>query len=79
MTPLLIANVLPGILFFLAWTGIPLWMVLKRPERMPDSAKARPYLRAKAERNQAAQPARETARPSRGHLDRQPSLTGRPW
>lgn len=65
MTPLLIANILLGILFFLAWTGIPLWMVLKRPDPLPDSAEARPYLRAKAERNQPAQPARETVRPAR--------------
>ncbi len=65
MTSLLIANILLGILFFLAWTGIPLWMVLKRPDRQPESAGARADLRAKAARTQAAEPARETVRPVR--------------
>lgn len=60
MTPLVIANFPIEALFFLAWAGIPLWMVLKRPDRQPDSSDARAYLRAKAELNRAAEPARQT-------------------
>jgi hypothetical protein len=65
MTPLVIANFPIAALFFLAWAGIPLWMVLKRPDRRPDSSDSRAYLRAKAELNRTAEPARETAPPTR--------------
>ncbi|MDQ2813364.1 MAG: hypothetical protein M3Z75_16220 [Actinomycetota bacterium] len=59
MTPLVIANFPIAVLFILAWAGIPLWMVLKRPDRRPDYSDARAYCRAKAELNRAAEPARE--------------------
>lgn len=58
MTPLVIANFPIAALFFLAWVGIPLWMVLKRPDRRPDSRESRAYLRAKAELNRRAAHAR---------------------
>lgn len=44
MTPLVVANFPIAALFILAWVGIPLWMVLRRPDR-------RPWLRGE---NQAA-------------------------
>jgi hypothetical protein len=59
MNPLVIANFPIAALFILAWVGIPLWMVLKRPDRQPDFSGARAYYRAKAELNRAAEPARE--------------------
>jgi hypothetical protein len=59
MTPLVIANFPMAALFILAWVGIPLWMVLKRPDRQPDFSDARAYYHAKAELNPAAEPARE--------------------
>jgi hypothetical protein len=65
MTPLVIANFPIAALFFLAWVGIPLWMVLKRPDRKPDFSDARAYLRAKAEMNRAAEPSRETVLPGK--------------
>jgi hypothetical protein len=37
-----------AVLFFAAWYAIPMWMTFKRPERHPDFAEARAYLRAKA-------------------------------
>lgn len=61
MTPLVIANFPIAALFILAWVGIPLWMVLKRPDRQPSFAQARAYYRAKAELNQAQAPG--TGRP----------------
>lgn len=60
MTPLVIANFPIAALFILAWVGIPLWMVLKRPDRQPDYSDVPGWYRAKAELNRAAEPARET-------------------
>ncbi len=60
MTPLVIANFPIAALFLLAWVGIPLWMIVKRPDRQPDFADARAYYRAKAHPNRAAAPAGET-------------------
>jgi hypothetical protein len=60
MTPLVVANFPIAALFILAWVDIPLWMVLKRPDRRPDFSDARAYYRAKAELNRTAEPARET-------------------
>jgi hypothetical protein len=62
MTPLVIANFPIAALFLLAWVGIPLWMVFKRPDRQPDFSGAQAYYRAKAELNRAAEPDRETVR-----------------
>lgn len=59
MTPLVIANFPIAVLFLLAWAGIPLWMVFKRPDRQPDFSDARAYYRAKAHRNGAAEPSGE--------------------
>lgn len=60
MTPLVIANFPMAALFILAWVGIPLWMVLKRPDRQPDFSDARAYFDAKAELNETAEAARES-------------------
>jgi hypothetical protein len=60
MTPLFIANFPIATLFILAWVGIPLWMVLKRPDRRPDFSDARAYYRVKAELNRAEEPAHQT-------------------
>lgn len=59
MTPLVIANFPIAALFILAWVGIPLRMVLKRPDRQPDHSDARAYYRARAELRRAAEPARQ--------------------
>jgi hypothetical protein len=48
MTPLVWASLALTALFFGAWYGIPMWMTFKRPERHPDFAEARAYLRAEA-------------------------------
>jgi hypothetical protein len=53
MTPLIVANFPIAALFILAWVGIPLWMVLRHPDRRPDFSEARAYYRVKAELNQA--------------------------
>lgn len=57
MTPLVWANIPLMLLFLLAWAGIPLWMVLRRPDRAPDHARAHAYLRARAEHQRKAEPA----------------------
>ena len=48
MTPLVWANFPLALLFLLAWAGIPLWMVLKRPDTPPGHCAARGYLAAQA-------------------------------
>jgi hypothetical protein len=48
MTPLVLASLALAALFFAAWSGIPMWMTFRRPERHPDFSEARSYLRAKA-------------------------------
>jgi len=48
MTPLVLASLGLAALFFGAWYGIPMWMTFRRPERHPDFAEARAYLKAKA-------------------------------
>jgi hypothetical protein len=53
MTSLFVANFPIAALFILAWVGIPLWMVLRRPDRRPDFAEARAYYHLKAELNRA--------------------------
>ena len=57
MTLLAWANFPFALLFLLAWSGIPLWMVLKRPDTSPDHADAHAYLAAKAAHAEAAEPA----------------------
>lgn len=47
MTPLVWANLPLGMIFVLAFVGIPLWMTFKRPQTPPDNSHARAYLRAK--------------------------------
>jgi hypothetical protein len=54
MTPLVWANFPLALLFLLAWSGIPLWMVIKRPDRQPDYSDAQAYLAATAARPTAA-------------------------
>jgi hypothetical protein len=48
MTPLVLASLALAALFFAAWSGIPMWLTLRRPERQPDFSEARAYLQAKA-------------------------------
>jgi hypothetical protein len=53
MTPTLWINLSLALPFFLAWTGIPLWMAIKRPDVTPDFTEAHAYLAAKAARAEA--------------------------
>lgn len=46
MTPLVWANFPLAMLFVLAWTGIPLRMVVRRPDTAPDFSEAHAYLAA---------------------------------
>jgi hypothetical protein len=50
MTSLVWANFPLALLFLLAWSGIPLWIVIKHPDTQPDFSDAHPYLAAKAAR-----------------------------
>ena len=56
MTALVWANIPLAMLFLLAWTGIPLWMVIKHPDARPNHAEAHAYLAAKAAHVAAAEP-----------------------
>jgi hypothetical protein len=56
MTPLAWANFPFALLFLLAWSGIPLWMVIKRQDTAPDHTAAHAYLAAKAAHAEAAEP-----------------------
>jgi hypothetical protein len=56
MTALVWANFPLALLFLLAWTAIPLWMVIKHPETGPDHSEAHAYLAAKAAEGAAAEP-----------------------
>lgn len=62
MMPLVWANVALALIFFLAWSGIPLWMVIKHPDTRPDFSEAHAYLAAKAARAATAEP--EPAQPA---------------
>lgn len=48
MTPLVWANFPLALIFILAWSAIPLRMVVKRPDTPPDFSSAHAYLAAKA-------------------------------
>jgi len=61
MTPLVRANFPLALLFVLAWSGIPLWIVIKRPDTSPDFADAGAYLAAKAAHAAAAEPEKAAA------------------
>ena len=54
MTSLVWANFPLALIFLLAWSGIPLWMVIKRPDPRPDYSDAHAYLAATAARPAAA-------------------------
>jgi hypothetical protein len=56
MTALVWANFPLALLFLLAWSGIPLRMVIKHPDTPPDHSEAHAYLAAKAARPAAARP-----------------------
>lgn len=56
MTSLVWANFPLALIFILAWSGIPLWMVIKHPDTAPDFSEAHAYLAAKAARAAAAEP-----------------------
>ena len=56
MTTLAWANFPLALMFLLAWSGIPLWMVIKHPDTAPDFSEARAYLADKAARAAAAEP-----------------------
>ena len=46
MTPLVWANLPLALLFVLAWAGVPLWMIFKRPDTASDFSDAHAYLAA---------------------------------
>jgi hypothetical protein len=54
MTLLAWANFPFALLFLLAWSAIPLWMVIKRPDTPTDHTAAHAYLAAKAAHAEAA-------------------------
>lgn len=54
MTPLVWANFPLALIFILAWSVIPLRMVIKHPDTAPDFSSAHAYLTAKAARQRAA-------------------------
>jgi hypothetical protein len=56
MTPLVGVNFLLALMFILAWSGIPLWMVIKHPDTAPDFSEAHAYLAAKAAQAAATEP-----------------------
>jgi hypothetical protein len=56
MTALVWGNIPLALLFLLAWTGIPLWIVAKHPDTQPDHCEAHAYLAAKAAGPVAAEP-----------------------
>jgi len=56
MTPLVGVNFLLALMFILAWSGIPLWMVIKHPDTAPDFSEAHAYLAAKAAQPAATEP-----------------------
>jgi len=43
MTPLMWANLPIALLFFLTWTTVPLWIILKHPDTTPDFSQAHAY------------------------------------
>ena len=45
MTTMVWINVLLAIPFIALWAGIPLWLVLRRPDRQPQLAAATPAVR----------------------------------
>jgi hypothetical protein len=53
-------NIPLAVLFLGLWTGIPLWLVFKHPDRGPEAARTVPAYR----RAQAARPAYAAARPA---------------
>jgi hypothetical protein len=55
------ANFPLALLFVLAWSGIPLWMVIKHPDTQPDFSDAHTYLAAKTAQPAAAEPEPATA------------------
>lgn len=61
MTPLVWANFPLALIFLLAWSGIPLWMVIKHPDTAPDFSEAHAYLAAKAARAAEPEPAQAAA------------------
>jgi hypothetical protein len=56
MTSLVWANFPLALLFLLAWSGIPMWMVIKRTDTPPDHSEAHAYLAAKAASAATAEP-----------------------
>lgn len=54
MTGLVWANFPLALIFLLAWTAIPLWMVIKRTDTAPSHSEAHAYLAAKAAHAAAA-------------------------
>jgi hypothetical protein len=57
LTSLVWANFPVALLFLLAWSCIPLWMVIKRPDTPPDHTEAHAYLAAKAANVEVTEPA----------------------
>ena len=57
-------NVSLGALFVLAWVGVPLWLVITRPDTGPDGAGTAGWRRPHAPERAAAAPAAGPARRS---------------
>jgi hypothetical protein len=49
MSPLVLVNFPLAALFILAWAGIPLWLVPKRPDKQPEFSGARACYGARTE------------------------------
>ena len=61
MTAVAWTNLPLALLFLLAWSGIPFWMVIRHPDTPPDHREAHAYLAAKAAHVAAAEPATAAA------------------
>lgn len=59
MTTMLWINIPLALLFIAAVSGIPMWLIIRHPDRAPDHSDARSYLRAREEleRDAAGDPA----------------------
>jgi hypothetical protein len=78
-TTALAVNIPLMVLFLALWTGIPLWLVFKRPDRKPHAARAVPqYQRAYAERHAQARAQAARAQAARAQAARGQAAHG-PW
>jgi ABC-type nickel/cobalt efflux system permease component RcnA len=83
-TTALAVNIPLMVLFFALMTGIPMWLVFKRPDREPRAARAVPqYQRAYAERHAQARAQAAHAQAAHGQAAHGQAAHGqaarRPW